>query len=213
MIQHRHIMKSPEGNIPLSEGDKKVAEYVTRIKNGESKDSISKGLPESFRFGVEKRLAESAEDKQKTELKTLEVPPQYRKPNSEAQLQEEESTERKKAQSRLDDQIKIDKLREQLGIAKPRESTDNPEKEVPVSGPEELPTLSIEERKKLHGWMASYELAKIAKQQGVDLSKISREDYVNFAIKNSLAIDDDQLRVAPWQRMGTSVEEIVLANR
>jgi hypothetical protein len=28
-----------------------------------------------------------------------------------------------------------------------------------------------------------------------------------------LAIDDDQLRVAPWQRMGTSVEEIVLANR
>jgi hypothetical protein len=56
-------------------------------------------------------------------------------------------------------------------------------------------------------------LAKIAKQQGLDLSKISREDYVNFAIQNSLSIDDDQLRVAPWQRMGTSVEEIVLANK
>jgi hypothetical protein len=56
-------------------------------------------------------------------------------------------------------------------------------------------------------------LAKIAKQQGIDLSKISREEYAEFAIRNSLAIDDDQLRVAPWQRMGTSVEEIVLANR
>jgi hypothetical protein len=37
------------------------------------------------------------------------------------------------------------------------------EEEPLKNKPEELPTLSIEERKKLHGWTASYELAKIAK--------------------------------------------------
>ena len=71
----------------------------------------------------------------------------------------------------------------------------------------------IEQRKKLHGWSASYELAKIAKHQGVDLSTMSREEYVDFAIQNFLAIDDTQLRVAPWQRMATSAEEIILNNR
>ncbi len=104
------------------------------------------------------------------------------------------------------DQEKISELRDELHIPEPfrQDSFDVKEK---------VPTLSIDERKKLHGWAASYELAKIAKQQGVDLSKISREEYVDFAIQNSLTIDDDQLRVAPWQRMGTSVQEIVLANR
>lgn len=78
---------------------------------------------------------------------------------------------------------------------------------------EDAPLLDIESRKKLFGWSASYELAKIAKNDEVDLSKLSREDYVDYAIKNGLAIDDDQLRVAPWQRTATSVNEIVLKNR
>jgi len=80
----------------------------------------------------------------------------------------------------------------------------------------DTPDLSREElaeRKKLHGWTASYELAKIARERGVDLSKLSREEYVDFAIQNALVIDDSQLRVAPWQRTATSVQEIVEENR
>lgn len=80
--------------------------------------------------------------------------------------------------------------------------------DTPVLSPEELT-----ERKKLHGWTASYELARIAREHGVDLSQLSREEYVDFAIQNALVIDDSQLRVAPWQRTATSVQEIVEENR
>ena len=232
-------MESLDNNKPLTGGEQKIEEYVNRIKNGESKDSIFQDLPESFKSGVEKRLAEPVEEKKEQGIS--EIPPQYRGLDSEtldfiwtfpeyidqektkelkdkkaralALLREKESAEKGKEERHQADQKKIEELREQLGITKPLESEETQEKQSTVSKPEELPTLTIEERKKLHGWTASYELAKIAKQQGIDLSKISREDYVNFAIQNSLAIDDDQLRVAPWQRMGTSVEEIVLANR
>lgn len=69
------------------------------------------------------------------------------------------------------------------------------------------------EHQALHGWTASYELARIARIQGVDLSRMSREEYADFAVQHSLAIDDDQLRVAPWQRMATSVQDIVMENR
>jgi hypothetical protein len=142
--------------ISLPGAESKIQEYVDRIKNGESKESIFQGLPESFRTNIDARLAQ-------TEVV------------STTQVVHEEKIL---------------------------------EKEVV---PENV--LSTEERKKLHGWTASYELAKIAKQQGVDLSQLSREEYVDFAIKEKLMIDDTQLRIAPWQRMGTSVEEIVLSNR
>lgn len=69
--------------------------------------------------------------------------------------------------------------------------------------------LNIKDRKDLFGWTASYELAKIAKNQGIDLVTLSREEYVNYAIQNSLKIDDDQLRMAPWQRTSTSVEALM----
>ncbi len=232
-------MESLDNKNSLTGAEQKIEEYVNRIKNGESKDSIFQGLPESFKSGIEKRLAEPAEDK--TEQGISEIPPQYRGLDSEtldfiwtfpeyvdqektkelkekkaralAALREKESAEKDKEERHQVDQKKIAELREQLGITKPFENAETQEIKNNVSKQEELPTMSVEERKKLHGWSASYELAKIAKQQGVDLSKISREEYVDFAIQNSLAIDDDQLRVAPWQRMGTSVEEIVLANR
>lgn len=231
--------KSESNNPVSSGGEGKIEEYTTRIKNGESKDSLFQDLPESFKSGIEKRLAEPVEEK--TEQGLNEIPPQYKGLDSEtldfiwtfpeyidhektiklkekkaralAVLREKESTEAAKTERHHVDQKKIEELREQLGITKLPENEKTQEKEVIVPKSEELPTLSAEDRKKLHGWAASYELAKIAKQQGVDLSKISREDYVNFAIQNSLAIDDDQLRVAPWQRMGTSVQEIVLANK
>ena len=43
-----NIMESLGENKPLTGGDQKIEEYVSRIKNGESKDSIFQGLPESF---------------------------------------------------------------------------------------------------------------------------------------------------------------------
>lgn len=232
-------MESLDSKNFLPGAEQKIEEYVNRIKNGESKDSIFEGLSESFKSGIEKRLAERSEEK--LEQGINEIPPQYRGLDSEtldfiwtfpeyidqektkelkekkaralAALQEKESAEKRKEERHQADQQKILELREQLGVAKPVETTENQEKPPIAFNLEELPTLSIEERKKLHGWTASYELAKIAKQQGIDLSKISREEYVDFAIQNSLAIDDDQLRVAPWQRMSISVEEIVAENR
>ncbi len=232
-------MESLDNKNSLPGAEQKIDEYVNRIKNGESKDSIFQGLPESFKSGIEKKLAETSEEK--PEQGISEIPAQYRGLDSEtldfiwtfpeyvdqektkelkekkaralAALREKESAEKGTEERYQSDQQKIAELREQLGISKPIETTENQEKSVAVLQSEELSALNIEERKKLHGWTASYELAKIAKQQGIDLSKISREEYVDFAIQNSLAIDDDQLRVAPWQRMGTSVEEIVLANR
>lgn len=91
------------------------------------------------------------------------------------------------AQKQKEEQEKIEVLRSKLGVT---ETVKN-------------------ERKKLSGWTASYELAKIAKKEGVDLSALSREEYVEYAVKNHLAIDDAQLRAYPSQRNGTSVEEVM----
>lgn len=232
-------MESPNNKKSLTNAEQKIEEYVNRINNGESKDSIFQGLAESFKSGIEKRLNETLEEK--TDQGISEIPAQYRDLDSEtldfiwtfpeyvdqektkelkekkaralAALREKESKERGKEERHQSDQQKIAELREQLGISEPIETMQNQEKPVTVPKSEEFSVMNIEERKKLHGWTASYELAKIAKQKGIDLSKISREEYVDFAIQNFLAIDDDQLRAAPWQRMGTSVEEIVLANR
>lgn len=232
-------MESPNNKKSLTNAEQKIEEYVNRINNGESKDSIFQGLAESIKSGIEKRLNETLEEK--TDQGISEIPAQYRDLDSEtldfiwtfpeyvdqektkelkekkaralAALREKESKERGKEERHQSDQQKIAELREQLGISEPIETMQNQEKPVTVPKSEEFSVMSIEERKKMHGWTASYELAKIAKQKGIDLSKISREEYVDFAIQNFLAIDDDQLRAAPWQRMGTSVEEIVLANR
>lgn len=73
--------------------------------------------------------------------------------------------------------------------------------------------IKTEGEKKLYGWNASYELARIAKSQSIDLSTLSREEYVDFAIQNKLMIDDTQLRMAPWQRMCESAEEVIEGNK
>lgn len=68
-------------------GEKKIDEYVDRIKMGESKDDITKGLPSSFIFAIENRIKDINEDVKDT-LKTnddmLDIPPQYKNLNSEA---------------------------------------------------------------------------------------------------------------------------------
>lgn len=73
--------------------------------------------------------------------------------------------------------------------------------------------FNIEERKKLSGWSASYALAKVAREQQVDLTTLSREAYADYAIKNFLAIDDSQLRMPPWQRVCESAQEIIARNK
>lgn len=93
--------------------------------------------------------------------------------------------------------------RKEIGIP-PQEIKEVQEPKIDVEK-----NLSIEERKKISGWDASYELAKIAKQQNIDLSQLSRENYMKFAIDNSLAIDDNQLRMSPWQRTAESVQELL----
>lgn len=244
-------MISMDNKKPITGGEQKIEEYVNRIKAGESKDSIFKDLPESFRTGIEKRLSEPSEqipvedktediDQAKDIEESLEVPSKFRGLDSEsldymwtfpeyldekkneelrskkkrviALLKEKELAEALKKEKHEASINRVRELNQQLGIVQPSMANEEvtKQKENPI---QESPTLSLEERKRLRGWPASYELAKIAKQKGIDLSKISREEYVEFAIENSLAIDDDQLRIAPWQRMGTSVEEIVLVNR
>ena len=97
---------------------------------------------------------------------------------------------------------------ESAQVAVPGPTQEKVEKEI-----EDLRNLlganKVEEYKKLSGWPASYELAKVAKKESVDLSILSREEYVEYAVKNHLAIDDAQLRAHPSQRNGTSVEEVM----
>lgn len=90
---------------PISGADQKMDEYVNRIKNGESKDSILQDLPESFKLGIEKRLIE---------------------PNSGV-FDEAVKKERHEA-----NQKKIEELREQLGITEPVGSVESSEK-LPIN--------------------------------------------------------------------------------
>lgn len=196
---------------PVSAGEKKVLEYVERIKAGESKETVLEGLPDSFKSSINERLERGSE------ASVAEIPPQYEGMNSEMvefiwdipeyldpQKTKREYERKERAldalrkrevvatvgeQSKSSPQWRIEELQEDLGI-------------------EESP-LGIDERKKLSGWSASFELAKIAGQQGVDLTSLTREQYVDYAIQNSLAIDDTQLRASSIERTATSPEQVV----
>lgn len=235
-------MESQRDNLNISAAEKKIEEYVERIKNGESRDSIFQGLPPSFTSALEKRLSEISQENKDNEMDT--IPSKYAfdgidsetldfiwtipeyidedktrkikewKARCVAALKKQEEKHNKITERKVEDNKKIKEIRSLLGIEEFAKDAETQGETIDApSSNKDVEFLNIEERKKLSGWSASYELAKIAKDQGVDLSKLSREDYVDFAIKNHLAIDDDQLRLAPWQRMGTSVNEIVLENR
>lgn len=104
------------------------------------------------------------------------------------------------------DNERVNTVRAELGL--PGQKIENSENEQSIEqSAVELPILSIAERKKLTDWQASYELAKIAKNNNVNLESLSREEYAQFAIDNYLAISDDQLRMSPWQRSATSLVE------
>jgi hypothetical protein len=171
----------------------KVNEYTLRILNGEDPNSVLDGA-DAFRPLVENAVAQYKE-KKKSELELEETEGEtIPETTFEPTVSTDEITERER-----EDEIKIKELQNELGV---------PVQESVILSPEE-----IERRKKLSGWSASYELAAIAQQEGIDLSALSREDYAQYAIDKYLAIDDAQLRVQPWQRNEVSVEAIVLKGR
>lgn len=174
----------------LPGAEAKIQEYVTRIQNGEDKEFVLQGLGPAFRLPVEEEL-------QKLEsISTVEE-------NTEPVITKTEVVSSKHIEERINaDQEKITTLQEEL-----RKELGNVKQEQSLTSEE------IEKRKKLTGWTASYELAAIAEKQGIDLSNLSREEYAQYAIDNYLAIDDDQLRVQPWQRNEQSVDAIVTKAR
>jgi len=109
----------------------------------------------------------------------------------------------------LEQNQRLKEVRQINVIRKNNLPTQNPA-ELNQKSQENSQLLSIEERKKLSGAPAGFELAKIAEKEGVDLSELSREDYVQYAIDNCLRIDDRQLRMATWQRKMTSMEQTLL---
>lgn len=174
-------------NFPGAE--QKINEYVERIQNGEDKEWVLQGIGPAFRTPVEGRLGNTQEKK-------------------------------------LSDAEKISQLEQELGIKRAPveiERSEISEKEVEtleqtlleetLEQEKEFSPEKIQEYKKLSGWVASYELAKVAKSEGVNLSTLNREEYVDYAIDHYLAIDDDQLRMPPWQRMSESVDDAIKANR
>ncbi len=201
-----------------SEGDKKIEEYASRILGGQNPKYVLDGLPESW----VKKVNEIVNKDEPVSLSDID--PQYRGMSSEAleiiwadqsnipYKQSETESDRSKEINRRKRIVALKKKDEEMS-AKYDIQPSGQDNNIITRKQEDITLLSVEERRKLSGWPASYELAKIAKQQGVDLSKMPREEYVNYAIQNSLAVDDDQLRVAPWQRAVTSVEEIVSENK
>lgn len=198
-----------------TEGEKKIHEYASRIVGGENPAYVLEGLPESW---IQK-VNETVDGEMSISLE--DVPVQYRGMSGEAlefiwadqnniplRLDQSENDRSREInrRKRIVELVLHDERMAEKYVVSPKE------KVVPVE-PENTPLLEDAEKKKLRGWSASYELAKIAKQQSIDLSKLSREAYAEFAIQNALAIDDSQLRVAPWQRMATSVDEIVKKNK
>jgi len=61
----------------------------------------------------------------------------------------------------------------------------------------------------LTGWKAQWELAKIAKLEGVDLTALNRTEYADYAVKHGLEIDDSQLRMAASLRNAESLPEFL----
>lgn len=169
--------------------NQKIQEYALRILNGENPDDVLEGA-DAFRPGVEAAVAEYRE-KQKENLESLND--EGKEVTKENPVISEEAVE----QRQKDDQEKIESLQVQLRT------------ELGGSKEQSLTREEIEKRKKLTGWDASYELATVAKGEGINLSKLSREEYVQYAIDHYLAINDAQLRAPVWQRDEVSVDDIV----
>lgn len=200
-----------EVKVEKSEGDKKIEEYTSRILSGQNPTYVLDGLPESWVQKINEAVNSILD------VSLNDIPPQYKGMNSEALefiWADETNIPVRLDESEQDRSKEINRRKQIVGLLREGEKyIINPGKDTNIEKSTSTTLLNIDERKKLNGWEASYELAKIAKEQGVDLSKLSREEYAEYAIQNALAIHDSQLRVAPWQRNGLSVEEIVKTNK
>lgn len=215
-------------NNKISAGEAKALEYADRILAGEPEESVTNGLPEGFRNSVKEQLERKKEENGKSkDFVEIIVPPQYEGLDSETVdfiwdipiylnpektnrekmrkekclefLKKKEERKNKNINIKKEEEIKINIVRKDLGLSQAIATQDNSAI---------VPVMPMEERKKVTvGWESSYVLAEVAKTQGIDLSKLSREAYVAYAIQQGLAIDDSQLRANPVQRMATSPEE------
>ncbi|MCD4693853.1 hypothetical protein K8R62_00655 [bacterium] len=121
------------------------------------------------------------------------------------------------SQKEISDQDEANKIREEIGVPEQeikndvvmKETKDRKEKEVDNTGVD----FSKLEAGLNQEWKDGFELAKIAEQQDIDLSSISREDYVQFAIDNKLIIGDGHLRGATWQRKAKTYEEFYIMRK
>lgn len=133
-------------------GRSKVQEYINRIKNGESKESIFDGLPLSFISEIENGLENNNKNKESNENENTAIPPQYDGLDSETldfiwtipeytdpektktekerkrkileNLKLKEQNENKKEEQHLSDQEDAEKIKKELGVSK-MEMTNN----------------------------------------------------------------------------------------
>ncbi len=113
---------------------------------------------------------------------------------------------------KIKDQERANAICEEAGIPR-QDINEESQSSLTEQARAETKELSIEEKSNLSGWEAGFEMAKIAQKQGISLSSLSREDYVQLAIDNNLPIEGDQLRGATWQRSATSMEELMVMRK
>ena len=75
------------------------------------------------------------------------------------------------------------------------------------NNPPAIPTTP--EGKPVTEWDALTYLANVAEQEGVDLTKLTRPEYVEYAIKHGVILGDQQLREAPQYRVAKSLKELM----
>lgn len=73
--------ESSQENHISTAANQKITEYINRINNGESKDSIFQGLPESFKTAIEQGLQEQVVEEKKEEA--IEIPSRFQGLDSE----------------------------------------------------------------------------------------------------------------------------------
>lgn len=65
----------------------------------------------------------------------------------------------------------------------------------------------------LTGYEAGYELARLAREEGVDLTQMTREQYADYAVKHQMQIDDSQLWLLPSLRVHESLASLMQARK
>ena len=83
----------------------------------------------------------------------------------------------------------------------------NTTNQQPEAVPEPLSNVD-KQGNRLKGWAAAYHLAKKAKQDGVDLTKMSHKEYADYSVEHGVEIGSEQLRNAPSKRTATSYAEL-----